>query len=126
MRPGRQRFWHHAFVARKWLDTAVGPDGDRVTFIIEPRLDRLFSWMATSSDYDSIHIFPSLGERLAKAFPGDKQRALLGNAWLLRIESDSGKKVTLRIASQQDAEDRAAQIGEAVNRLGVVALSDLT
>jgi len=112
-------------VSRLWLESAVGPDGDRVSFIIEPRLDRLFHAMDEVAGYESVHLLPSLGELLGKVFDGDKQRVFLADAWLLRIEADSGVKVTLRVPSQRDAEIRGAAIAEQVRAHGVAALAGL-
>lgn len=113
-------------MTRRWLETVQAPDGDRVTFIIEPRLDRVFDAMDEVQGFTMIHApLPPIGELLGRLYRGDRQRKLTKNAWLVRIESDTGRKKVLLAESESDAQELAASAARQVRAKGAAALDHL-
>jgi hypothetical protein len=109
-------------VAGEWVEDAFSPDQVRVTFFIEPRLDKLFRGIDEYESWRRIQIGPSIGQLLGKLLPGDKQGEIVKNAWRLVIEADSGKKVTLVRPTRADAVESARTVADAVRARGLPAL----
>ncbi len=100
-----------------WLPDVIVPDGTRVTLRVEPAVARL------SRTYRRWTVPPmvlALLPRARRAITRTVQTDVLGDAWVVDVESDSGR--TLRISRPTEAEarevglaisDRLAREGEA-------------
>jgi hypothetical protein len=109
----------------EWLDDVSGPDGVRVSFFVEPRLDKVFRGIDEYRSWSGGQLGPSLGRFLAGLLPGNKQEGLLKNAWRLVIESDTGKKIALVRPTHGDVLAAAQEIAAAIRVAGTGALDHL-
>ena len=112
----------------EWLPDAFSPDNVRVSFLVEPRLDRLFRGIDEAQAFRSIRLLPgpTIGEALRRLLPGERQQAMTNSAWRLVIEADSGQKVSLLRPTRQAAIETAEQVAEQVKTDGLAVLSTLS
>jgi hypothetical protein len=110
-------------VATQYLDDSFGPDSIRVTVAVEPAVDRFVrardQWTAPG-----FTLLPAR-DQLRNLLPGVVQDTVLGDAWAVVVEADSGQRVRRTCRTRDDAWALAQSIARSVRVEGVSALADL-
>ena len=100
---------------------AFGPDGVRVTFRVEPAIDRFRRWRF-------LFFTPPVLTDPARAYVGYRvlpdlvQRHLLRDRWAVDVEADTGERLWVRSTSRDAAIAAAGEIRVGVLREGVAFL----